>query len=228
MMKVHERGKRAQGRLTAVLLTSSLLLSASAGDAVDLTLDLQSVTAAVLFGQSRADTDRRRFHEPYRLVLRAGEIDLLDIVTPYRRVVLAAEDHAAIGDRQWGQRQALALLDGAPQQIDLHIELTFHPLNVYVGVPDYRVVLGAQDGTRIEPRNLALYSRFTPRLSDRPSVTPLPGGQLPPGKGQPLVGGTIVVSFDGRQLDPKGTYDAVITLNEKTAARARLELGKLR
>lgn len=228
MMKVHERGKRAQRRLTAVLVTSGLLLSPSGGDAVDLTLDLQTVTAAVLFGQSRADAERRRFHEPYRLLVRTGEIDLLDIVTPYRRVVLAAEDHVAIGDRQWGQRQALALLDATPQQIDLHVELTFHPLNVYVGVPDYRVALGTQDGRRIEPRSVALYSRFTPRLSDRPSVTPLPGAQLPPGKGQPLVGGTLVAGFDGRLLDPKGTYDAVITLNGKDITRTRIDLGKLR
>jgi hypothetical protein len=228
MVKVHDRGKRAQSLIAAAAVAGVVVTSWDPARALELTLDLRTVTDAVLFGQSRVDTERRRFHEPYRLLVRSGEIDFIDVVTPYRRVVLAAEDRAAIGDRQFGQRQALALLDAAPQQVELHVELTFHPLNVYVGVPAYRVALVGPDRMRIEPRNVGLYSRYTPRISDRPSVTPLPAAPLPAGRSQPLIGGTMVAGFDGRALDPKGTYDAVISLDGKDVARARLELGKLR
>jgi hypothetical protein len=228
-MKVHDRGKRAQTLVLAVAVAAGAVVTSwKPALAVELTLDLRTVTEAVLFGQSRVDTERRRFHEPYRLLVHSGEIDFIDIVTPYRRVVLAAEDRAAIGDRQFGQRQALALLDAAPQQVDLHVELTFHPLNVYVGVPAYRVALVDRDRTRIEPRSVGLYSRFTPRISDRPSITPVPAAPLQPAGSQPLIGGTMVAGFDGRALDPKGSYDAVISLDGKEAARTRLELGTLR
>ena len=228
-MKVQDRGNPAQSLVAAVLVAAATVVTSTGPvDAVELTLDLRTVTEAVLFGQSRIDTERQRFHQPYRMLLRSGEIDFLDIVTPYRRVVLAAEDHVAMGDRQFGQRQALALLEAAPQQVDLHVELTFNPLNVYVGVPAYRLALAGQGGTRIEPRSSAVYSRQTPRISDRPSVTPQPAAPVLPGNSQPLVGGTLVAAFDGRALDPKATYDAVITLDGKEVTRARIDLGKLR
>jgi hypothetical protein len=226
-VKVHDPVKPAQ-RIGLAACGVAALLSLTPAGAVDLTLQARAINEALLFGQSRIDTERRRFHQPYRVPINAGEVDFIEVVTPYRRLVLAAEDHVAIGDRGFGYRQAVALLEAAPQQVDLHVELTFNPLNVYVGVPDYRVTLTAPDGRTIEPRTFALYSRYTPRVSERPSVTPVPGAPLQPGNSQPLIGGTIIAGFDGRLLNATAAYSAVIGLNGKAVTRAPIDLAKLR
>ena len=62
-------------------------------------------------------------------------MDYLEIVTPFRRIVLAAQARAGAGDRRFGQREALEIEAAAPGQIDLYAELTFHPLNTFVLVP---------------------------------------------------------------------------------------------
>jgi hypothetical protein len=227
MMKVHDRGKWAQRIGLAACVAAALLPLTPAG-AVDLTLSAQVINEALLFGQSRIDTERRRFHLLYRIPISTGEVDFIEVVTPYRRVVLAAEDHVASGDRGFGYRQALALLDATPQQLDLHVDLTFNPLNVYVGMPDYRITLAGPDGRTLEPRTVAQYSRYTPRISERPSVTAVPGAPLQPGRSQPLIGGTIVTGFDGRLLLPKATYDVVIRLAGKVVSTARVDFSKMR
>ena len=230
-MKVHDFGKPAQRRFRGALIAmcgATALLSLTPAGAVDLTLDQRTINDALLFGQSRVASDRQRFHQPYHIPVRSGEVDFIDVVTPYRRLVLTAEDHVANADRSFGYKQALALLDATARQIDLHVELTFHPLNVYVGVPAYRVVLAAADRKRVEPRTVGLYSRYTPRISERPSVTAIPGAALQPGKSQPLIGGTMIAEFDGETLVPTAAYDAVIVLDGKDVARARIDLGKLR
>ena len=225
-MKVHDPAKRAQRCRLAASCAAALLTLAPIG-AVELTLDQRTINDAVLFGQSRIDTERRRFHETYRITVRSGDIDFIEVVTPYRRVVLAAEDAVAAADRSFGFKQAIALLDAAPQQIDLHVELTFNPLNVYVGVPAHTVALTAA-GKPIAPRTFATYARYTPRISERPSVSAVQGGFLKPGTSQPLIGGTMIAGFDGRLLNAKGTYSVVISRDGKDVARAGLDLGKLR
>src|SRR5688500_5832137 len=100
--------------------------------AIDIVMDLQTVNAAIVLGQTRIERDRTRFHEPYRVALKKAPLDFIDIVTPFRLVVLAAETRARTGDRSFGQRQALELVAAAAHQVDIHVEFTFHPLNTYV------------------------------------------------------------------------------------------------
>jgi hypothetical protein len=213
----------AATRLAMLLATLSTAVAA-----LELTLDRRAIEQAIDIGKSQIDRDRARFHASHRLNVGRGSVDYIDVVTPFRRVVLAAQLSAQIGDRSFGQRQALELLAVSPGQVDFWIELTFHPLNVYVGVPDYAVRLIATDGTVIQPLGLDRVPRFGPRVDGGPLPYPAPSGAIIPRRSEPMLGGTAIASFDGRLLDPAAAYDVVVSEEGKEIARARVELSKLR
>ena len=115
-----------------------------------------------------------------------------------------------------------------PSRVDIVVEMTFHPLNNFIGVPDYAVALRAMvDAPPLLPRQISRIPRYGPRLS---ATRPYPysaGTSVPKGS-QPLLGGTIVATFDGLALDAQGSYFAVISDSGKELARARLDFAKLR
>ena len=208
-----------------VLIAAALVGSTTAA-AVELTLDRSGIDQAIAIGQSRLERDHTRFHAPYRLTVNRAPIDYIDIITPFRRIVMTAEQRTSVGDRLFGQRQALEMLGVMPQQVDVVMELTFHPMNAYVGVPDYQVVLRPPAGPAIRPRQTDRIPRFGPRVDGTPPPT---SGTLIPGSGQPMLGGTIVASFDGGQLAPTGSYDVVVLEKGKEEiARGAVMFGVLR
>ena len=201
--------------------------------AIDIVMDLQTINAAIVLGQTRIERDRTRFHEPYRVAVNKAPLDYIDIVTPFRLVVLTAETRARTGDRSFGQRQALELVAAAAHQVDVHVEFTFHPLNTYIGVPEYAVRLeeqgaAASAGTRIRlPIRIERVPRFGARVDGTPLSLPVPGG-IAPGKSQPMLGGSVVARFDGQTLNATGTYDVIVSENEKELGRARVGFSRLR
>ena len=203
---------------------------------MDATLDTRSIQEAIAIGQSRLSQERERYHRPYRVAVSHPPVDYLEVVTPFRRVELAAETRAAAGDRGFGQRQALELIAAAPDQIEIYVELTFHPLNTYVGVPDYRVLLVRAGDTRaLAPiEDEERIPRYGARVDNLPRLDPrspvLPGGS------QPMLGGTIVARFDATQINAMGAYDVVVSEGGQRAgaaggpelARARVDLALMR
>jgi hypothetical protein len=198
----------------------------SAGVAMDATLDLRGINEAVSLGQSRSDRDRARFHAPYRLAVNRAPVDYLEVVTPFRRIVLEAESRAQTGDRSFGQRHAREILAATPPTLEVFVELTFHPLHTFVGVPDYAIALVEAGLPRIRPRETARIPRHGPRLDG----TPLPGPNtlVLPGSDQPMIGGTIVARFDAQTLRRSGIYDVIVEDAGKELARARAEFSRLR
>jgi hypothetical protein len=200
------------------------LASASVG-AVQPVLDRRAIEEAIYVGQSRVESERTRFHAPYRIRVAQAPVDWIDVVTPFHRIELAAEDNARRGRRLFGQREALAILGDTPRQIDLILEMTFHPLNTFVGVPGYRVALLGAGGLRIEPSQLGRFPRFGPRME-------VPRPVFPDGKafgtGQPVVGGTIVAAFDGTTLDANGRYDVILVEGDRELVRSRIDFATMR
>jgi hypothetical protein len=196
------------------------------GSAVDLRLERRDFEEAIAIGASRIDTIRTRFHAGYRLPVGIAPVDYIDVITPFRRVVMAAEARARFGDRLFGLRDAQQSIADAPDEILLYVELTFHPLNTFVGVPAYEVVLTA-GRTELPPARIERIPRFGPRVEGFPSPVPQPGVTILPGGG-PLTGGTIAAHFPGSQLDPRGVYEAVVKDRQTVLARARIDLGRLR
>ena len=211
-------------RLAVVCGVLSASVSSSAMQAM---LDRRAIEEAIQIGQSRFDAERARFHAVYRITMTRPPVDWIDVVTPYHRVALAAEGRARLGDRTFGQREASAALSAAPNLVELLIELTFHPLNTFVGVPVYDVTLSAQ-GKPIKAQYINRYPRFGPRTDAGGPALPNPNAAPVLGSGQPMLGGTMVVGFAADALDANGRYDIVIADGGKEVIRSGLELGKMR
>ena len=211
----------------AVAACCVVFMSTSAG-AIQVTLDRRAIEEAIFVGQSRIEADRTRFHVPYRVSVALPPVDWIDVITPFHRVELAAEMNARSGGRQFSQREALQILSDAPNQIDLLVELTFHPLNAFVAVPSYQVVIVGPGGTRVQPRRLDRFPRFAARIEPSGPGFPMPNATAVFGGGQPVLGGTLIAAFDGSSLNPNGRYDAVVVEGETELARSVLDFAKMR
>jgi hypothetical protein len=155
-------------------------------------------------------------------------IDFIEVVTPFRLVAIHAESHARIGDRSFNQRQAFELAANATAELEISVELTFHPQHTYVTVPQYEVALIDRSGTRVPPRTFTRVPRFGVRVEGDPLRIPVPGGVARSGVTEPMHGGSVTAQFDGRLLDANGTYDVVVEEARRELARVRVDLGKLR
>jgi hypothetical protein len=190
--------------------------------------DLRAVTEAIAIGQARDEGTRQRFHQPYLIRVGRPPIDYIDVVTPFRRVELASEERAQAGG-VFRQQEALATLRQHGDTLRLFLEATFHPQNTYVGVPAYTVTLAAIDmPLTIEPREEQRIPRFGIRINSGRPPRPYPLPPSLPTGGEPVVGGTVIVTFDSQRLDPAASYDVVIQEAGKELAKVRLDLARLR
>jgi hypothetical protein len=210
------------------LFVVSLFAATTSLVSFERTLDPRTLADAIDLGQSRIDDQRSRFQAPYHVEVGRAPVDYVEVVTPFRRVALEAEARTRSGDRLFGQREALAMLGTDPSRVDVVVEMTFHPLNNFIGVPDYAVTLRALvDAPPLLPREIGRIPRYGPRLS---AARPYPySASAPVPKGsQPLLGGTIVATFDGLALDAQSAYWVVISDSAKELGRARVDFAKLR
>ena len=198
--------------------------------AFDPSLDPREVSEALAIGQSRIESTRLRFHQPYRLPVNRTPIDYIDVITPFRSVVLSAEARVRAGERPLGQRDALALLAERGGRVELSIEMTFHPLNTFVGVPAYVAALvpAGSGGAPIAAITIERHPRYGARVEGVPPGAPGPSLPPNPQRQEPVLGGAVIASFDGSTLNPNGVYDVVVSESGKEGARVRLDLGRIR
>ena len=202
--------------------------------AAELDLDLRTVQEAITLGQTSFEAERLRFHRPYKFEVSRPPLDGIDLVTPFRRVVIAAEVRALAGDRRFGQRDGLAVAARYPRQVSIHAEFTFHPQNTFVLVPRYSVRWLTVAGTQIEPA----FTDLSPRYFQKTGTASLPvppavagvGPPSLPGRSQPMLGATVVAFFDGALLqkpeDP--ARELVIQEAGQVLARLPIDLSRLR
>lgn len=210
-----------------VLPAILLLVAAAFPRAAQRTLSLSEVEEAIRTGQTRIAADRERFHAPYRIIAGQPPVDYVEVVTPFRRVVLAAQQQSQVGDRSFGQRQALQLLTEADGQFDFAVDFSLHPLNTFVGLPAYEVVL-MKGSVRVVPVSLDRHPRFGARVEGLPPPIPIPAGQISGGQSQPILGGTVTARFKGDDIDPERPMDLVVSESNKELARITIDLGRLR
>lgn len=199
---------------------------------MELTLDSRAIQEALWIANHSLESAHRQFHADYRFDVNTAPVDFLSIVTPFRRLVLAAETELRLGRRMFGQREALDALQPKPQRVEIYVELSFHPHNTFVAVPEYTVELlpAAGRGGAIPAEDIDRLPRFGPRHDAAWYPFPYPysaGPAVPSGSG-PLLGGTLIARFDGETLDPKGVYQVIVKDGKTTLARARVDLGRLR
>ena len=218
--------------MRAAALAAIAAVSAGAAGAVELTLDSRAIQEALWIANHSLDSEHRRFHADYRFAVNAAPVDFLSIVTPFRRVVLAAETEVRLGRRMFGQREALGALQPDPQRVQIFVELSFHPLNTFVNVPEYTVELAPASGRgpSIPAAHVDRLPRVGPRFDAPWYPFPYPysaGPGVPSGSG-PLLGGTLVARFDGEALDPEGVYLVSVKDGRAVLGRARVDLARLR
>ena len=215
-------------RLAAVVAAAAMAgTAATRVHAIDLRLDPAAISQAISLGQTSIAGDVTRFHQPYRLDVSRAPVDYVEVVTPYRRIVLAAQARARAGDRRWGQRQAIELEAASPGQVDLYAELTFHPLNSLVMVPLYRIRILLPTGALMEPRNTSSMPRYGPRVDGGLvpyTPAPLPGSAVL-GRSQPMLGATIVGSFDGATLAAACNRRCDVVIEEEGKSRVQVPLS---
>ena len=193
--------------------------------AVQTHLAFMAVDEALMLIRSGTPSELTRFHQPYRVTVAKAPVDFLDVVTPFRAIVLAGSARRAVGDRSFSQRQALDMLQESGERLDVYVEMTFNPLNTFIGVPDYDVAL-IGGGKRVASHETRRVSRGTPRLEGLPAV-PAPRASSVP-LGTRLLGATLIARFDLEALDAAGTYDVVVELPGEEVARASIGLAGMR
>ena len=210
--------------ISALLMLSVAIATAIA--AVQTDVDLLAIDEALTLIRSGSAPELERFNELYRIKVEKAPVDYLEVVTPFRRIVLTGRARAATGDRGFGQRQAIDLLAEAGGRLDVYAEITLSPLNTYIGVPEYVVALVNSSGTRVPATETTRLSRWMARRPGPPAVPPFEAPTIP--RGSPLVGATVIAGFDLKELAPAGTYDVVVELGDKEVARATVALSGMR
>ena len=205
------------------------VLTGSVAFAYDVSLDRRAIEEALAIGGSHIESVRVRFHQAYRIPVGRAPVDYIEVITPFRRVEVEAETRARSGSRTFSQREALDLLAAAPDELEFYVELTFHPQNTYIGVPQYDVWLSPAGSTAsppMQPRGIERFPRYGARIAGLP--LPFPAAPAVPRQSEPVLGGTLAARFDARLLDRAGVYEVIVSEAGKEIARARSDLRALR
>jgi hypothetical protein len=130
------------------LIAAALLLSRAPAAAVTDVLTERDIAHALSIANG-SEASRALFHAPYLVAVDDPLIEHLEIVTEFRRFVLAAEEQLKRGNwmmarggfDQKGQtiNDVLQPLAG---QVSLRARLRFHPQNNYVTLPAFDILLG--------------------------------------------------------------------------------------
>jgi hypothetical protein len=141
-----------------------------------------------------SDATRRLFHAPYLVDVNDPTIEHLEVITEFRRFVLAAEDELKAGNWMMGRggfdakgRTLKDLLRPLGGHVSIRAQLRFHPQNNYVTLPAFDILLG-------EPTLLAINATRTPH------VTPATGE---PGTRDVINGATIEMFYNAPTIDDR-------------------------
>jgi len=202
-------------RAAIAAVSAAAVLSAGAAPAGPFATNIDAVTIerAIALGRSTDTAARQRFHDAYVVRLNDSLLDSLEIVTEFRRVVLATEDRARAGDIGWGARQAADMLQPWRNKVTLILHVTFPPNNAYRSMPRFDIVLYGRAGAagRIEPLDLLATPRY---VSDQPA---------PPGT--PILSGLVQATFAARELNPRAAYLGGIIFEGREVRRVEIDFG---
>ena len=172
--------------------------------------------ASALNMASTSETLRAHFHAPYIVPLKDAIIEQLDVITEYRRLVLAAEEQLKAGNWMLGRggfdqkgRTLKDQLQPFAGQVSIRARLRFHPHNSYVMLPPFDILLG-------EPTLVAQQSIRTPH------VIPASGD----GKTRDFIAGaTIEITFDAREIGDRALPVRLVS-EGRELARAAVDFAR--
>jgi hypothetical protein len=111
--------------------------------ALDVSLGPQDVERALAIAR-RSEAERARFHSHYRFPMNDATVTQVEVITEFRRVVIAGEDRLRQGDWMFtqGTRAAETAVRQWHGQLAIVAQLRFNPLNTYVTVPSLDMTVG--------------------------------------------------------------------------------------
>ena len=141
-----------------------------------------------------SESARAAFHAAYAVDVADPVIEHLEVITEFRRFVLAAEDQLKAGNWMMARggfdpkgRTLKDVLRPLSGQVSIRARLRFHPQNNYVTLPAFDILLG-------EPTLLPINALRTPH------ITPATGE---PGTRDLISGATIEIFYNAPTVDDK-------------------------
>lgn len=164
-----------------------------------------------------SEATRTLFHAAYTVAVDEPAIERLEVVTEFRRFVLAAEDQLKAGNWMMARggfdpkgRTLKDLLRPVEGQVSIRARLRFHPHNSYVTLPAFDILLG-------DPTQLAINATRTPH------VTRATGE---PGTRDVIDGATIEVFYNAPTIDDR-TLPIRMVLEGKELARVSVDFSRI-
>jgi hypothetical protein len=112
-----------------------------------------------------SEASRAGFHARYRVAIDDALVEHLEIITEFRRFVLAAEEQAKAGNWMMARggydtkgRTLKDLLRARTGQVSIRARLRLHPHNNYITLPAFDILLG-------DPTLLAIDAIRTPHVT---------------------------------------------------------------
>jgi len=178
------------------------------GAAIDLDITPDDVDRAIAIGR-RGEPGAAAFHAAYVRALDATTdtvtVQRVEVVTPYRRIVLHAEARRRLGDVIVGRAAVEPLLREWRSRVSVVTTVRFHPQNLLTSLPPIEAhVHDPILGRAIEPLEVV-----------RKPITNI-------GTNRPILGSTIETVYDaGLLANVNGTI--AVTLGGKELARAAMD-----
>jgi hypothetical protein len=115
--------------------------------AIELGISRPEIERAIRISRQE-ESERQRFHGKY--IIRVGHptVDTFEVITELRRVVLAAEERARLGDYLFDALDAERMLQPWRGRLSIVAHLRFNPQNALVTVPAYEMSLADQTSGR--------------------------------------------------------------------------------
>ena len=143
-----------------------------------------------------SDATRVAFHSPYVLAVPDSMIEHLEVITEFRRFVLAAEEQVKLGNWMVARggfdakgRTLKDVLRPVSGQVSIRARLRFHPQNSYKSLPPFDVLVG-------EPTLLALNAIRTPHVTtiyiDGGSIDVIQGATIETFYNAPTINGRML------------------------------------
>ena len=182
-------------RLLAALAAGSLLISSMGGAEIE---------RALALARAR-DADRRQFHQRYIFDLPGPVVTQIEVITPFRRLVIIGEDHVTRGDSMFtrGVRAGEEAIKPTRGLVTIRASIRFNPLNTFIESPPYTLALSRKSSETLEPIGTNLMPTFSVPFKNRDGklLSSLIGATLESTLDADIVGQTsrlVAVTLDGK------------------------------
>jgi len=180
-----------------------LLIAAAAGSLLVSSLTGAEIERAMSLARAR-ETERTPFHHRYIVDLPGPVVTQIEVITPFRRLVMIGEDHVIRGDSMFtrGVRAAEEAIRSTRGIITIRATLRFNPLNTFIEPPPYTLAVSAASRGALEPIGTQVMPTFSVPFKNRDGKTlsSLIGATLESSIDVGVVGQTVrtvAVTLDG-------------------------------